>query len=318
MSQGYGVTALLNVVLPVFVIIGFGYAAARWLGFQETAVDGVMSFAQGFALPLLLFVSIARMDLGQAYDPGLMVSFYAGAFSGFAAGFAAARLWFARPMTDSIAFGFVGLFSNSLLLGVPITERAYGPEALAGNFAIISIHAPLFYAFGITLMELARSKGLGLSAAVLGRQGLRAILIQPLVIGILCGFAVNLAGLPLPAILWSAMDMVILAALPAALFGLGGVLVRYRPEGDFRAIGLLAAVSLGLHPAITWALGTWAFSLDEDALRSAVLTAAMAPGVNAYVFANLYGVARRVAASTVLVATALSVLTVWLWLQILP
>jgi len=139
-----------------------------------------------------------------------------------------------------------------------------------------------------------------------------------LVIGILCGFAVNLAGLPLPAILWSAMDMVILAALPAALFGLGGVLVRYRPEGDFRAIGLLAAVSLGLHPAITWALGTWAFSLDEDALRSAVLTAAMAPGVNAYVFANLYGVARRVAASTVLVATALSVLTVWLWLQILP
>ena len=31
------------------------------------------------------------------------------------------------------------------------------------------------------------------------------------------------------------------------------------------------------------------------ALRSAVLTAAMAPGVNAYMFANLYGVGRRVA-----------------------
>ncbi len=60
------------------------------------------------------------------------------------------------------------------------------------------------------------------------------------------------------------------------------------------------------------------FRLDDAGLRSAVLTAAMAPGVNAYVFANLYGVAKRVAASTVLIATALSIGTVWAWLQILP
>ena len=44
----------------------------------------------------------------------------------------------------------------------------------------------------------------------------------------------------------------------------------------------------------------------------------MAPGVNAYLFANMYGVAKRVAASAVLIATALSVLTVWGWLSILP
>ncbi|OYW57754.1 MAG: malonate transporter [Rhodobacterales bacterium 12-65-15] len=311
-------SALLDVILPVFLVIGFGYAAARWMGFKDTSVDGVMHFAQGFALPLLLFASIARLDLGRAYDPGLMLSFYIGAFAGFAAGFLAGRYLFGREVTDSIAFGFVGLFSNSLLLGVPITERAYGPGALEGNFAIISVHAPVFYAFGITLMELARSRGLGLSAATLSRQVLRAIFSQPLVIGILVGFAVNLSGLPMPAILWSAVDMVILAALPAALFGLGGVLYRYRPEGDFRAIAVLSAVSLVLHPGITWMLGTWVFALEPPALRSAVVTAAMAPGVNAYVFANLYGVAKRVAASTVLVATGLSIVTVWLWLHLLP
>lgn len=309
---------LLDVILPVFLVIGFGYVAARWLGFKEASVDGVMHFAQGFALPLLLFASIARLDLGRAYDTGLMVSFYVGAFSGFAAGFLAGRYLFGRPLTDSIAFGFCGLFSNSLLLGVPITERAYGPGALEGNFAIISTHAPVFYAFGITLMELARSHGLGLSAGALARQVARAILSQPLVIGILCGFVVNLSGLPLPAIAWSAIDMVLAAALPTALFGLGGVLYRYRPEGDMRAIAVLSAVSLVLHPGITWVLGTQVFGLDDAALRSAVITAAMAPGVNTYVFANLYGVAKRVAASTVLVGTALSIVSVWVWLQILP
>jgi malonate transporter and related proteins len=102
------VSALLDVILPVFIVIGFGYVASRWLGFKEAAVDGVMQFAQGFALPLLLFASIARLDMGRAYDAGLMLSFYIGAFSGFAAGFLAGRYLFKRPVTDSIAFGFAG------------------------------------------------------------------------------------------------------------------------------------------------------------------------------------------------------------------
>jgi predicted permease len=77
-------------------------------------------------------------------------------------------------------------------------------------------------------------------------------------------------------------------------------------------------VSLVLHPGITYLLGTRVFDLDDAALRSAVLTAAMAPGVNAYVFANLYGVAKRVAASTVLIGTGLSIVSIWVWLQALP
>lgn len=311
-------SALLDVILPVFLVIAFGYAMARARLIGDGGVDGIMTFAQSFALPCLLFRSVASLDLGQAYQPGLMAAFYTGAFGGFAAGFAGARYLFGRPLTDSVAIGFACLFSNSLLLGLAITERAYGTAALAGNFAIISIHSPLLYAFGITAMELARSRGAGLPVAQLGRQIGTAILRQPLVIGILCGFAVNLSGVALPAIAWSAIDMVIAAALPAALFGLGGVLYRYRPEGDIRAIAVLSGVSLVLHPAITWVLGSQVFGLNEAGLRSAVLTAAMAPGVNAYVFANLYGVAKRVAASTVLIGTALSIFSVWAWLQILP
>ncbi|NND41012.1 MAG: AEC family transporter, partial [Silicimonas sp.] len=58
--------------------------------------------------------------------------------------------------------------------------------------------------------------------------------------------------------------------------------------------------------------------LDQSSMRSAVLTASMAPGVNTYVFANLYGSARRVAAASVLIATAASIVSVWFWLLILP
>lgn len=310
--------ALLDVILPVFLVIGFGYAAARARLFDDGAVDGVMRFAQNFAVPTLLFKSIATLDLSTAYSPALLASFYIAGFASFATAFFASILLFKRPLTDATAIGFVALFSNSLLLGLPITERAYGPDALAGNYAIISIHSPLFYAFGIGLMEWARTRGQGLSGLTLGRQILRAVFSQPLVLGIAIGFAVNLSGMPLPSVFWSGIDLIARAAIPAALFGLGGVLLRYKPDGDFRIIAMLCTCSLLLHPAITWGLGRFVFALDTAALRSGVVTAAMAPGVNAFLFANMYGVGKRVAASTVLIATALSVLTVWLWLHILP
>lgn len=311
---------LLNVILPVFLVIGFGYAAA-WRGlFSDSAVDGLMRFAQNFAVPVLLARSIAKLDLGASYDAGLMISFYAGAFLSFAIGLSAARLWLGRSPEDAVAIGFCCLFSNSLLLGIPITERAFGAGALAGNFAIISIHSPLLYTAGILAMEATRSAGGGLGAVAV--NALKGVLRTPLVIGILTGFTIQagqaLSGQDLPEPVWAAMDMVARAALPAALFGLGGVLLRYRPEGDSRAIAMIAALSLLIHPGTAYLLGRFGFGLGTEALRSAVMTAAMAPGVNAYLFANMYGAAKRVAASAVLVATALSILTIWGWLAILP
>jgi malonate transporter and related proteins len=310
--------ALLDVILPVFVVLGFGYLAA-WRGLISAAgIDGLMRFAQNFAIPCLLFRSISRLDLATAYDPALLLAFYAGAAAAAAAGYVIARRLLARTPTEAIAIAFAASFSNTLLLGLPITERAYGPDALAGNYAIISFHAPLLYAIGITAMEIARSRGQALlSRRALGVQIGRAILTQPLVIGILAGLALNLTGLPLPGVIESALGLMVQAALPVALFGLGGVLFRYRPEGDGRAIAMVVGASLVLHPAVTLSLGH-AFGLGPDQMRSAVITAAMAPGVNAYLFAFGYAAAPRVTASSVLLGTAACILTTWAWLQVLP
>lgn len=307
--------ALIEVILPVFLVLGFGYVAVWQRLFPDSAVDGLMKFTQQFAIPCLLFRAISTLDLGQNFDLRLLLSFYTGAASGFVAGLLGARLLFGRSWEDSVAIGFVGLFSNSLLLGLPITERAYGAGALQPNYAIIAIHSPFCYGLGITVMEFVRNRGRGIA----GTTGaiFKAMFSNALVIGITLGFLVNLTGTPLPGPLRDAIDLMIRAALPAALFGLGGVLFRYRPEGDLRTIFYICAVSLILHPAVVWLMGN-ALSLNTGQFRSAVLTASMAPGVNAYIFANMYGRAKRVAASAVLLGTLFSILTVWVWLALLP
>ena len=137
-----------------------------------------------------------------------------------------------------------------------------------------------------------------------------------LVLAIMAGFAVNFSGLPIPGVVDDALSLIVRAALPAALFALGGVLIQYKPEGDKFAIAMVCVIALMVHPALVWSFGT-ALSLSQDNFRAGVLTAAMAPGFNAYIFANMYGRGRRVAASSVLIATAASLLTVWIWLEVL-
>ncbi|MBI1492592.1 AEC family transporter [Halocynthiibacter styelae] len=306
--------ALLDVILPVFLVVGFGYVAV-WRGlFSPEGVQGLMKFTQQFAIPCLLFRAISTLDLGQQFEPGLLISYYGASGAGFVAGLLGARYIFGRDWEDSVVIGFACMFANTVLLGLPITERAFGEAALAPNYMIIAFNAPFCYGVGVTAMEIVRNRGGGGITTL--KAILNAMFRNALVIAIALGFLVNFTGSTLPLALTDAIELMIRAALPAALFGLGGVLVQYKPEGDMRAILFVCAVSLFMHPALAWGIGQ-AFDLQSDMFRSLILTSAMAPGINAYVFASIYGRAQRVAASSVLLSTAACVLTAWMWLSLL-
>ena len=307
--------ALLDVTLPVFLVLGIGYLAVRVGVFSADGIDGLMKFAQTFAFPCLLFRAISQLDLGEHFDWPLLVSYYTGSFTGFGLGFFGAMVLFRRPVQDAIAIGFTAMFANSVMLGLPITERAYGTEALGSNYAIVALHAPICFMLGITAMEIARNKGVGFIVGV--TSVVRSMATNALMIGIGLGFVVNLFGIVVPQILASSLDLIVRAALPVALFALGGVLVRHRPEGDLVQVAFICAISLIIHPAIVWLMSTRVTDLPTGAMQSAMLTAAMAPGINSYIFANMYGVAKRVAASAVLIGTISSIFTVSAWLAFL-
>ena len=308
-------SSLLDVIIPVFLIISFGYCTVWVRLFSIDTIDGLMKFTQNFAIPVLLFNAIAKVDLANIFNFNLFFSFYVGATAGFLIGFLGSHYIFNRPLEDSVAIGFCCLFSNTVMLGLPITERAYGTDALQHNFAIVSIHAPFCYFLGITVMELIKSTEKSISKK--GIIILKAMFSNALVVGIVLGFLVNICGVNLAKSFQASVDMITAVALPAALFGMGGILYQYRPEGDAGPIIMICAVSLIIHPAIVWIFGSQ-LNLTDAQLRSVVITAAMAPGINTYVFANMYGKAKRVASTGVLLSTALSIVTVWVWLSLLP
>lgn len=306
--------AIVQVVLPVFLVVGAGYAAARLKAFPDSSVDGLITFVVRFATPALLFSAMYDLSLTNAFEPRMLISFYCGAFAGFAVGLIAARLLGRRP-GEAVAIAFGGLFSNTVLIGLPIMIRAYGEPATEPMFGIIALHAPTLYSFGMIAMEVSRRDGTGAIAAA--ARATKNIASNALMIGIVAGLALNLLGVRLPGPVEDGVGLLASAALPTALFGLGAALTRYKVQADLGwALGV-SAISLLLHPALAWALSAHVFALDPAFVRAAVVTAAMPAGLNVYVFAAMYKRAEGVAASTVLLSTALSVLTISFWLAVL-
>jgi malonate transporter and related proteins len=305
---------IIQIVAPVFLLIGLGYLAVRLNLFADAMVDGLNKFVVGFAIPALLFNATSKLDLEAAFDWRFMLAFYLSATLSFFFMTLVARKVFHRTPGEAVSVGFGAFFSNSLLLGLPISELAYGTESLATNYAIISLHAPFCYLVGISIMEMLRADGRSFAETV--RVVARAMFRNSLMIGLALGFTANLTGLVLPDALQSAIDMMSRAALPAALFGLGAILTRYSVRHTFGESSVTSLTSLVLHPSLAYAFCVM-LGVPEPVMKSVVLTAAMAPGVNAYLFAAMYNKALGAAASTVVLGTILSVFTISVWLWVL-
>lgn len=299
----------------MFLVLGAGYASVRTGWLPATIADHLNAYAVKLAVPVLLFRALVNLDFGHAFNPGMLAAFYSGALACFAVAAVLSRRVFARRPGEAVAVGFSAMFSNTVLLGVPILERAYGHDALPPAYAIVALHAPLLYIIGIVAMEATRRDGRppGESA----RSALRAIFGNTLMIGILAGAAVNLSGATMPEPVMAAVTMIAQSAIPAALVGIGAALTRYRLSAELPETLMVSATALLLHPAVALFVAHFWLGLPPDFVRAAVVVAAMPPGMNIYVFATMYDRAVSLTASAILVATALSVATVTLWLSLL-
>jgi len=210
------VIQIFNIVAPVFLLLGFGYAASALKLISDAAVDSLVKFVMTFAVTCLLFRATATLDIGNSMKLGVLVSFYFPAFICFFTGVAIARKVFGQRPGVSISSGFTTLFANSIFIGIPVAQRAYGAEADPTIFAIISIHAATMYGLGVVCMEMSARDGAGAFVAL--QKVARSLSRNPLVIAVSLGFAYNLIGLPIPNAADEALKLMAAAALPAGMF----------------------------------------------------------------------------------------------------
>ena len=306
---------ILQIVLPVFLVIGTGYVAAYFKVFTAEQSGALMRFATQIAIPCLLFLAISRLDLKAEFQMSVLAPFFIGALASFTLTSLGAWFFFGHKPGYRIAIGFAGMFSNLVLIGLAIVELAFGAEALKPAFAIVALHAPFCYVIGITAMEISRADGVGFVATI--KAVVKQVFSNAITVSLLLGIAANLLNLTPPEALNTALELIARAALPVALFALGAILVKYKISSSIGEISLISFNMLILHPVIAYVLGRYVFALEHDVLKVVVLMAAMPPGMNAYAFADLYDRAKEIAASSIMVSTMLAVMSISVWLFIL-
>lgn len=307
-------STLLNITVPIFLIIGAGYSAARFAHMSQESISGLLSFISRFAAPAVLFYNMYQVDLSRVFEVKMLLSFYSGAAVSFILGIFLGKFFKRRP-GEQVSIAFSCYFSNSLLMGLIIVTRAYGEESGQLMLGIIAIHAPLLYTIGMIAMEISRQDGQG-AVVALHRAG-KNIISTGLIIGIALGLALNILGIRLPEMVDNAVDMFQSVALPTALFAIGAALTRYKLQDDLAiAIGI-SVITLLIFPLVVFGVSQWVFDLPKAFYQVAVLVAAMPTGLNGYIFASMYQRAEGAAAGAILLSTALSIASINLWLLIL-
>lgn len=305
--------AIFNVVVPVFAIMALGYFAVRFRLYPSEGVRGLVAFVNNFLTPCLLFSSMLHADFSSAFNWHVILPFYAGSLFSFIVGsFIALRFFKNRP-GESISSGFAAMFTNTVLIGIPIMSRAFGDAAMPITLSIIALHAPALITLGMLVMELVRRDGAPLHRA-LGVAAIRMVQ-NPLLWGVALGLGANLLDVVLIEPAEAFFTMMAAAVVPVALFGLGGALNEYKLAENWQQALAMSVLKLIIHPLIAWVIMVPVLKLDPDIARYGVVLAAMPVGINVYVFATYYNRGVNVATNTILITTLLSIATItgWLW-----
>ncbi len=202
------ISVFLNVLAPVFIILGLAYAATRQLRLESRTLSRLAYYV---LTPAFVFqvISTARIELGLA---ARMVAFITLVYVGSVAlAFAVARLLrCSRQMT--ISYMMIASFGNVGNFGLPISQFAQGNAAL--------LPATLYFlanlVFALVLCVMLANAGRGRLVHALGR-----VASTPALLALIPALVVNVTGVQVPAVIARPIELLAAAMIPAMLIALG-------------------------------------------------------------------------------------------------
>lgn len=264
---------ILAITVPLFVLIGLGFASVRTRLFGAPEMRALGSFVLYVALPALIVRAFGQRALGEMVVPNYLLAYGAGSLAVFATGLLAMRLL--RQPAAAGAIAAMGMScSNTGYFGYPLAALVIGPPAAAAMAMNMLVENLLVIPLGLALAEGASSGAEGWRAAL--RDTAARLLRSPLILALAAGVLLSVSGLHLPLPLARSIDMLAVASGPLALFVIGGLLHGTAVRGMAGPLVLIVAGKLVLHP-LAVALAFWAFPVAEPSLALAAVLMAGVP-----------------------------------------
>ncbi len=299
----------VNAVVPFLIYISFGYGVRRSGLADEAFLGRLNQLVFKAFFPILMFNNLYKIETGFTLNSKLVVF----AVAGILILQAVLLLTVPRLVRENPRRGVIiqAIYrSNFVLFGIPLTASIYGAGGTTLASMMIAIVIPIYNVTAVFILELFR--GGKPRPAVL----LKNVCTNPLILGAAAGFAAFILGLRLPACVEKPVGQFADLTTPLALFVLGGTMHFSSIRGNARYLVPALAVKLVLLPAVIFAL---ALALGFDSLERFVLFTMFATPIAAssYSMAENMGGDGELAGEFVVLSTAVSVITIFLWVFVL-
>jgi malonate transporter len=302
-EKGVGVGQLLGAVLPLFAIIGLGKLAVYFDQLDAAGSAALSRFAFRLPVPALLFGVMAEGPTVDVLGPSGL--YFLGCLLIYVLALFVGR-WLSNPSwSHSAVFALDATFGNVTFLGLPLVFSLYGSEGLSVLIGMIVL-TTLFLPLSSLLMEIGTPRPMSRLATF--RKISVDLLKSPAVYPIILGLCWRATGFALPLAVHTFIDLFAKAAAPIALFCVGTSL----PPMSWDVIqeaSTAAFLKLVAAPLVVGGLCFWA-GFTDAALAIPMIAAALPTGANAFLLARGATSHATASATTVVMATGFSLLTV--------
>ncbi|MFP5401163.1 MAG: AEC family transporter [Gammaproteobacteria bacterium] len=305
--------AILAITGPIFILIAVGFAAVRLRVLATTDMRALGVFVINFALPALLFSAMSAGSVTQTLRLDLLLPYALGSLAVVGLVVALAMTVLRRKLQMAAVLAMGMSVSNSAFIGFPIAQQLSPGTASAALAVYAMVEALIMFPL---LMALAELGGGGGRWPVVLRGIVLSLARNPMILAILAGVALSLAGLTLPLPAARAIELLGSTAAPVALFYIGGTLAGLKVKIAAVDIGLIVAGKLLLHPLVVY-LAFLALPLDGAGLQTAAVLNACMPMMSIYpILAQKYG-QEGLCAAALVATTVTSFFTIsgFLWLS---
>ncbi|MCF2905844.1 AEC family transporter [Octadecabacter sp. CECT 8868] len=291
--------------LPFFALIGLGYGAGRTGFFTPEATAYLTKFVFYFALSAMLFRFAANLSIAEIFDWPFVLAYLWGTLFVYLLATAVALLR-KRGVEEAAVEAQCAVIGNVGFLGIPMLVLLLGEQAVGPVVLVLAIDLIVFGSLIVILITGSRDGRM--SIGILRTVGI-GLLKNPMIVSISLGLVVSSLALPIPAPLNEFLSILGAAATPGALFAIGASLAGKSAE-RIAVAGWLSFAKLILHPAAVAFAALVIFPVDPYAAGVMIAAAALPVAGNVYILAQHYGVAPARVSASILLSTAVSVVTV--------
>jgi malonate transporter len=303
---------LAGLTAPLFLLVALGYALSRF-GWPRTASDALTRFVFVVAVPTLLFRLMSDFSRLPRVDTRLLIAFFGGCLIVYAIGRIGGALLFRMDGVSQSVFAMGGIFSNNVLLGIPLARATLGDASLPAVTLVLVFNSLILWTLVSVSVEWARHRDL--SPVGLARTA-KGVIRNPVVASIIAGTAFGFIDVPLPAFVDHTLAMISDAAIPLSLIALGMGLAEFGIRAGWRESFAIAVLKLVLQPVVVYALARL-LMLPPLETAAVVVLAALPVGANVYLMARQFGVLSGAVASSIVLTTALAAVSTPLTLTLI-